>query len=44
MYVCMYFADVLKKTIFDIFIEITLLCFGFKCMLDKRLNTDHYEI
>ena len=39
-----YFSDVFKKLIFDVFIEITLLCLGFTCMLDKRFNTDHYEI
>ena len=39
-----YFSDVFKKSIFDVFIEITLLCLGFTCMLDKRFNTDHYEI
>ena len=38
------FSDIFKKAIFDVFIEITLLCLGFTCMLDKRFNTGHYEI
>ena len=39
-----YFSDAFEKSIFDVFIEITFLCRGFTCMLDKRFNTGHYEI
>ena len=33
-----------KEKYFGIFIEITLMCLGLTCMLDKEFTTDHSEI
>ena len=33
-----------KEKYFGIFIEITLMCLGLPCMLDKQFTTDHSEI
>ena len=39
-----YSFDAFYKTIFGVFIEITLLCLDFTGMLDKQFKTDHYDI